>query len=115
VPNFRDSHSTEGKNGTEDDSPDGKQKLVPLVVPGEKPIDDASDRKRTPLLKRPKEQRDWGSSVSKATGIGIFVGMAAGIGVVAAVFHTGNGTKKRNRELAEADRPLLEAEEFCDI
>jgi hypothetical protein len=43
------------------------------------------------------------------------LGITSGIGLVTGVFYFGKSSGRRNREVAEANTPLLRVDEFCEL
>jgi hypothetical protein len=53
--------------------------------------------------------------LTETAGFGIMLGIAAGIGLVAGVFYFGKRPGPVNRDIADANTPLLGVDEFCEL
>jgi hypothetical protein len=83
--------------------------------------DNDTERKRFPIRDRYDVNRDsrskfvWRHGLTETAGLGIMLGITAGIGLVAGVFYFGKRAVPTNREVADANTPLLGVDEFCEL
>jgi hypothetical protein len=53
--------------------------------------------------------------LTETAGLGIMLGITAGIGLIAGVFYFGKRSTPRKREMADANTPLLGVDDFCEL